>query len=217
MVVMDELPKWREGLEALVCTLVHQFTAQERILMGGQVPVTLFDPEAHKSFLFHLRKAVKMVVNSHDVEFADESVWEPCVSKTVTQEEAKTVCIRGKEGMKRDEAGRPVMELVFDTRPFSEMPGGQLQGRHRNINGTVEYNMAYTGLLHELLVRNSTLIEPSQRQKQTVQKFPAYTPSFLTSLDSCGADALGHFSFETALMEKLNLSLISLSYGNLKY
>ena len=122
------------------------------------MPVKFLDPEARGSLLFHLRNVVKMVVESHDFEFADESVWEPCVLRSTTQEEAQTVCIRGKKCMKRDEAGRPVMELVFDTRPFSEIPGGQLQ---RIMSGRVECNMAYTGLLHELLVRNSTLIEPS--------------------------------------------------------
>ena len=119
--------------------------------------------------------------------------------------------------MKRDEVGRPVMDLVFDTRPFSEMLGGQLQERQRIMTGSVKCKMAYTGLLHELLVRNSTLTEPSQWQKQTMQKFPAYTPSFLTSLDNGGADALGDSSFFPGLMEKLNLDLFSLSCGHLEY
>ena len=39
-------------------------------------------------------------MESHDSEFADESVWEPCVLRTMTQEEVQTVYIRGEKGMK---------------------------------------------------------------------------------------------------------------------
>ena len=131
-------------------TFGHQFTVQQKLVMEGHVLVTLLDPDIRGSFLFHSRNAVEMVVGSHDIEFADESVWEPCVLRSVTQEEAKTVCIRGKRDMKRDEAGRPVMELVFATRPSSEMLGGQLQGTQRIMTGRVKCNMAYTCLVHEL-------------------------------------------------------------------
>ena len=218
MIVMDKLSKWTEEGEALMYTFGHQFTVQQKLMMGGHLPMTLMDPDSRGSFLFHLRNAVKMVVERHDSEFVDESVWEPCVLRSMTQEEAQTVYIRGKRGLKRDGAGRPVMELVFETRLFVEMLGSQLQGRQQILIGKMKCNMAYTNLLHELLVRNSTLTEPSQWQKQTVQKFPAYTPSFLTSLDSCGADALGDSPIdEAAVMEKKNVSLISLNCANLVY
>ena len=74
--------------------------------------------------------------------------------------------------------------------------------------------MAYTNLLHELFVRNSTLVELSK----IVRKFLTYTPSFLTSLDSCGADAVGDSPFdETAMMEKKKMSLVSSNCANLVY
>ena len=120
--------------------------------------------------------------------------------------------------MKRDGAGRPVMELVFATRLYAEQLEDEVQERRRIMIGRIMCDIAYTNLLYELLVRNSTLIEPSQWQKQTVQKFPAFTPSFLTSLDSCGADALGDSPIdEAALMEKKKVSLISLNCVNLVY
>ena len=118
MVVMDKLLEWREGdraEKALVYTPGHQFTVQQKLVMGGHAPMTLLDPDARGTFMLHLRNTVFMVVYSHAFEFADESVWEPCVlhittgSMTQKEEEERrrhTVCIRGKKGMKRDKAGR---------------------------------------------------------------------------------------------------------------
>ena len=154
MVVMDKLPKWREGDEALVYTIGHQFTVQEKLVMGGHVPVPDVS-NARGSFLFHHRNAVKVVMECHNFEFVDESILVPCLLETMTQEEARTVYIRGKKGMKRDGAGRPVMELVFETRLYAEMLEGLLQGRWGPSIPGFQCVMAFTNLLHEVLVRNS--------------------------------------------------------------
>lgn len=189
-VAIDELDRWRddeEGWEALSKALDCQFIAQEMLKLVGLLP-EFTHPHGSKSHLYlQLRMSMRTLIEMHYCNPQKEYVVEP----EGEGEKGMFLWIIAKSGLKRDKMGRPLVELVFDSR----REGRSASGAHSDIVCSAPV------LLHQLLIRNQSFTEASSWQLSTLRANPRYKPSFVVSLDSGGTDALDGCLSESFMRE----------------
>lgn len=196
IVAIDGLAEW--PAHPLSVATNCQFSGQEKAVLAGHAThLNLKYDHGFRSFI--LRLAVHIILMGHYCSPAEEYQWGPYVSRDIEEEENMMVFIQGKKGLRRDEEGRPLMELVFKTWSQEELlmaPKAMMRNK---------INLTFTLLLHQLLSRNSALVEPSEWQKKIVRSEPEFTPSFLTPLGSGGAHAIESLPTEESMSMEMEM------------
>lgn len=192
-VVVEKLVCWSLGkdtYEMLHEVLDRQFTNEEMRKLKEMIRLTKQQEQQEKGpppRYLYLRMCIKSLMTTHYAEYEAEFVVAPERERNVF------FWIKAKMGLKRDKAGRPLMELVFDTRgegwPVSEI--------HKST-----FLCRSPLMLNQLLIRNHLITDPSDWQRRKVQANPSFKPSFLVTLDIAGANGL-EGSFEEIMRRKI--------------
>ena len=165
-VVVEDLGSWsvgKERYEVLPDALDCQLTINELGMLEEMIPeLTEQQDGSMPHWYLHLRMSIKSLIGTHYADYEAEYVVAP------EREKGMFFWIKAKMGLKRDDGGRPLMELVYDARregrPVSEM--------HKTT-----FFCPSPLMFHQLLMRNHLLTDPSDWQWRKVRGNPSFKPS----------------------------------------